>query len=224
MGFICLPAVKRQNRTFKYRKMEEKIRIERIDPFQQVELVNAVALAYQQTFGQAPWNEGYKCPICDLTLALSEEQDYCPRCSAKGNMVFLAEYWPIDKVLSDFYREMSKPDSLCLVALRDEEIVGFTWGYQVSIDESIDDYLEAPNLHRLVSGNFFYLDEVAVLPKYQGKGIGRSLINQLFENQPYKKILLRTLKESQMSNLINSMQGETVLPISRDRIIMSLVY
>lgn len=204
--------------------MKEDVRIEKIDAFRQTELVNAVALAYQQAFGQAPWNEGYQCPICQKTIALGGEKIYCPSCLEKGDKVFLAEYWPIDKILSDFYREMSKPNSLCLVAMLGGEVIGFTWGYQISIDKAIDDYLEAPGLHQLVAGNFFYLDEVAVLPQYQGRGIGRNLINQLFENQPFQKIILRTLKDSQMSNLVNSMQGETVLQISRDRIIMSLVY
>jgi len=204
--------------------MKDDARIERIDAFRQTELVNAVALAYQQTFGQAPWNEGYKCPICNSIIALGGEKIYCPICLSKGDKVFLAEYWPIDKVLNDFYREMSKPNSLCLVAQLGGEVVGFTWGYQISIEPTIDDYLEAPGLYKLVSGNFFYLDEVAVLPQYQGRGIGRNLVNQIFEKQPFKKIILRTLKESQMSNLVNSMGGETILPISRDRVIMSLVY
>ncbi|MCX6797964.1 MAG: GNAT family N-acetyltransferase [Candidatus Falkowbacteria bacterium] len=200
------------------------MKIEKIDPFRQVELVGAIILAYQQTFGQAPWNEGYKCPICNLTLSLNERQTCCPDCLNKGKSVLMVKYWPTSKVLSDFYQEMSKPDSLCLVAKGDEEILGFSWGYQISINPEIDAHLEAPGLHKLVSGNYFYLDEVAVLPQYQGKGIGRNLIKQLFENQPYKRIILRTLKESQMSNLIISMAGEIILPISRDRVIMSVFY
>lgn len=199
------------------------ITIERINPFKQADSVSAIVQAYQKTFGQAPWNEGYKCPVCEETVSLIKKTDYCPSCLKQGKSVIMVEYWPKNKVITDFYQEMSKPESLCLIAKFGDDVVGFAWGYEVFINHTIDEYLEAPGLHELVSGDFFYLDEVAVLPEFQGKGIGRNLIKQLFENQPHKKIILRTLEKSQMSNLINSMEGKIILPISRDRVIMSLV-
>lgn len=198
------------------------MKIERIDPFLRPELVAAIVSAYQQTFGDTPWNEGYKCPICSFTTALNQLSLHCPRCHERGKSILMVEYWPSHQILSDFYQEILRPDSLCLVAKEEEKVVGFTWGYQITIHPQIDGHLEAPGLHELVSGEFFYLDEVAVLPTHQRKGIGKKLIQFIFATQPHPKIILRTLDDSQMSRLINCLGGKTIMPISRDRVIMSL--
>lgn len=196
----------------------------RIDLFGQPETAQAIALVYQQSFGNEPWNEGYLCPECGKMFALALGVKKCPACLEQSQNVFVVEYWPINKIVSDFYREMEKPESICVVAQDQADgIVGFAWGYRVSANPDIDKHLDAPDLHQSLQGDFFYLDECAVRPDYQGRGIGKLLTGHIFREQKQKQILLRTLDGSRMCNLIKHIGGETIQSISRGRVIMKLI-
>ncbi|MDD4625211.1 MAG: GNAT family N-acetyltransferase [Candidatus Pacebacteria bacterium] len=177
-----------------------------------------IASVYQKTFGSDPWNEGYRCPVCEKVFPLSCKEKECPSCAK----AILEEYWPIEKIISDFLTEMAKPKSLCLAALANGKIIGFAWGYEIIVDPSIDLRLEAPGLHQLASGVYFYLDEAAILPPFQNKGIGKKLIQRIFMEQNQSNILLRTLNGSRMFQIIQKMDGKPALLISRDRVIMTL--
>jgi len=199
------------------------IRVCSVDLFSDSETVRSIISCYRQAFGGAPWDEGYLCPHpeCGDAFPLSLQSERCPSCAARGNETLLVEYWPADRVASDFYREMKKADALCFVAKDGEKIIGFIWGYRIIADESIDDYLEAPGLHRLIAGEFFYIDDVAVDPEYQGRGIGRALVSRLLKERPERRMLARTLDQSAMFHILASFRGETVLAITRGRVIVT---
>jgi ribosomal protein S18 acetylase RimI-like enzyme len=171
------------------------INIRQIEPFSDSETVRGIVEAYRRTFGGEPWNEGYVCPVCGDAFPLAEARALCPPCAARGRLVLLVDYWPASKVTADFYREMMKPEALCLTAKEGDRVVGFIWGYRIVADEHVDDYLEASGLSRLVSGEFFYLDDAAVIPEYQRKGIGKELVARMLRAQPQKNILGRTLDQ-----------------------------
>jgi GNAT superfamily N-acetyltransferase len=200
------------------------ISIQKVEPFRfgySEEMVRSIVLVYRKAFGGEPWNEGYVCPVCGDAFPLAEIRALCPSCATRGESVLLVEYWPTSKVISDFYREMKKPEALCLVAKNDAgKVVGFIWGYKIVVDEHIDDYLEAPGLSRLIGGEFFYLDDAAVLPEYQRKGIGKNLIAHMLRMRPQKNILARTLDQSQMFRILTDFNGKTVLDITRNRVIV----
>ncbi len=198
------------------------MKIEVMNPFQQHNIVGKVVSAYQKVFGGEPWKEGYKCPICGTEVPLNFENEVCPACAGDGKSILLIESWPASKVTSDFYKEMSKPEALCMVAEKENDVVGFAWGYKICITSETDTYLDAPNVHKLVAGEVFYLDEVAVLPEYQGMGIGKSIVKEIFSAQKHKTILLRTLADSPMFYLTKKMGGKVILNISRGRVIMLL--
>jgi GNAT superfamily N-acetyltransferase len=204
--------------------LKMNIRVCLVDPFSDSETVRDIVSCYQRAFGGAPWNEGYLCPHpeCGDVFPLSLKSERCPSCAARGNETLLVEYWPADRVASDFYREMKKPDALCFVAKDDEKIAGFIWGYRIIADESIDDYLEAPGLQHLIAGEFFYIDDVAVNPGYQGRGIGRALVSRLLKERSEMRILARTLDQSAMFHILASFRGETVLAITRGRVIVAV--
>ncbi len=196
----------------------------RIDPFRDIHDVEAItAHAYPKIFGGSPWNEGYRCPVCKTEFPLSYTETICPLCREKKSWsVLLVECWPRSQVVSDFYREMAKPNALCLAIMKEGKIICFAWGYERTIDQKIDDALEAPGLHQLLSGTYFYLDEVGVLPEYQGKGIGTKMTAWICRAQKQKKILLRTKKDSPMFHIVRKMGGRTILKISKSRVIMIL--
>lgn len=195
-----------------------------ISPFVDPEFVEEIAgKAYPKVFGGKPWNEGYRCPICKTEFPSTHEGKLCPVCQKKNKRsVLLVECWPRSQVLSDFYHEMQKPNALCLAIGENERITCFAWGYEITIDQQIDAYLEAPGLSRLISGTYFYLDEVGVLPEYQGRGIGTKMTAWICRAQKQKKILLRTKKGSPMAHIIERMGGRTLLNISKGRVIMEL--
>jgi len=199
------------------------MRIIKINPFEQPEIVKRIVLVYQQAFGGEPWNEGYLCPVCEKMFARTPKIKTCSLCAEQSQTVLVVECWPMSKVVSDFYREMKKPDPICVTVQSDGKVIGFAWGYRVFADSDINGHLDAPNLHELLRDDFFYLDECALAPAYQGRGIGKLLVNYTFREQQQKQILLRTMNNSRMYNLIKHMGGEIIQHISHGRVIMKLL-
>lgn len=195
--------------------------IRAINPLRDVDAVENIASIYREAFGNDPWNEGYVCPICETVFPLSYRDATCSLCAQKSFNVLVAEYWPISKVVSDFYHEMRKPDPVCVV-LRDEVIIGFAWGYTVQIDRDLGVHLEAPGLHERIDGTFFYLDECAIAPPYQMRGLGKMLIQRIHQEQRVGRMLLRTLNNSRMCTLVTHIGGAIVQNISRERVVMTL--
>lgn len=187
------------------------------------EMINDIARAYQQTFAGYPWFEGYKCPVCGKGFPLSHTEKTCAMCSTTEKQVLLVDYWPSSTIVSDFNKEMAKPGAICVVANVNEEIIGFTWGYNVLGSPDLDSRLDAPSLHQRHSGKYFYLDEVAVVPDYQGKGVGRKLIAKIICMQLHEQILLRTKEDGPMFNLVLKIGGEVIQRISRERVIMKMM-
>jgi ribosomal protein S18 acetylase RimI-like enzyme len=131
------------------------------------------------------------------------------------------EFWPIDQIVSDFKTEMLKTDAVCYLALEQDKIVGFTWGYKRLVNEKIDEELESPGLADVIIWrNYFYIDEVAVLSAYRGQGVGRNLVINLCRNSGFLPILLRTKNNSAAYNMFIGLGGKVVLNISRERVIM----
>lgn len=199
------------------------MKISRISPFKQPEMIEAIALIYQQSFGGEPWNEGYLCPVCERVFPQTPSIKTCPVCAEQTDSVLVVEYWPKDKVISGFYLDMKKPDPICIVAKSDEQVIGFAWGYRVSANPELDVHFEAPNLHQSLQGDFFYLEECALRSDCQGRGIGKLLVSHIFREQQQGQALLITMNDSRMCNLTKHMGGEIVQHISRGRVIMKLI-
>lgn len=195
-----------------------------IVPFSDAETVFGIASVYRRAFGGPPWNEGFRCvhPECGDAFPLSYEGTACPTCAQKGRAVPLVEYWPTATVVSDFSREMGKPEALCLVAEEGRQVVGFLWGYRLIADHAIDAYLDAPGLSGLINGPYFYIDDVAVDPERQGRGIGKRLVERVLEEKRTENVLARTLSGSRMHHILAEFGGRTVLGITRNRVIVGI--
>lgn len=187
-------------------------------------IVMGIAKAYQQTFAGYPWFEGYKCPVCGDGFPLTHTEKTCAKCStSEKRQVLLVDYWPTSTIISDFKNEMTKPGAICVIAKVDKQIIGFTWGYNVVSNPELDKHLDAHGLHKIVSGESFYPDEVAVAPDYQKKGIGKKLITKILSEQMNEQVILRTKEEGPMFNLVIKMGGEVIQHISRERVIMKMM-
>lgn len=189
------------------------------------EFALGIALVYQEVFGGEPWNEGYKCPECQsgIYYPLSTDQKLCPECANSGKSTEMVECWPIEQIISDFKNEMRRPNAVCFVALSQSCVVGFTWGYELTVDKAVERYLEAPGLSsKICQGQYFYFDEIAVLPGYRGIGIGKTLTSFMCESDKTKPILLRTKNFSTAFKMFLGFGGKVVLNISEDRVIMTI--
>jgi len=196
--------------------------MKRIDPVCQPAAVSGIVAVYRQSFGGEPWNEGYVCPVCRHQRALISSLALCPVCAEAGRDEPLVEYWPADRVTTDFHNEMQNSAAACVVAEEDEVIIGFAWGYQVTSSPELSEKLEAPDLHEKIAGDYFYLDECAITPDHQGRGIGNKLVRYIIGEQSHDRILLRTKAGHRMHSIITHLDGEVVMDISEDRVIMGL--
>ena len=179
--------------------------------------VNGIIDVYRAAFGNAPWNEGYKCEACESVFPMGISAPTC--CKSCGGT--LVEFWPAEVVLSDFQKEMKKPKAVCFVALENSSVVGFVWGYEVKREVSLSTYLDAPDVHTcLTEEHYFYLDECAVEPTMQRKGAGKLLIKEILSKQECEHILLRTLNDSPMRAIISKFGGSILQHSSRERVIM----
>lgn len=186
------------------------------------EIVHALALAYQQTFGGEPWNEGYVCSHCGNVFPLTPRPEMCVTCSSDSVDHTLTEYWPTEKIISDFLNEMSKPGSVCIITQDCQKIVGFAWGYTLLSDVHLDQHLDAPGVHHALSGEYFYLDEVGLIPEYQKKGLGTKMVEKIVRAQKHDRVILRTKDGGSMFKIVTHMGGGTIQKISKGRVIMSI--
>ena len=201
------------------------MKIVRMKPFSQPSEVGQIVSIYKEVFGEDPWNEGYKCPVCGNNYALSLNLNLCPNCLQLGKKIVLTEYWTTSQIITDFYREMSLPGSVCYLAKNDQgEIVGTTWAYEMMSGVETDMILEAPGLFKLLGAKrYFYLDEIAVLKHFRGKGVGKDLYSALCNQATTGRILLRTKRGSSAYRMVLKSGGRVRLNISGGRVIMTII-
>ncbi len=132
---------------------------------------------YRDVFADKPWHEWLKCAVCgthwgvkDQALLASLRYEHCGQP--------LVDYWQRKEVLDDIEKEI-RPASFCMLALADERVVGFSWGYPIHYD-----YLEikvgiqfGKNLIGLFGPQteVGYQDEIGVLPAYRGTKIAKTM-------------------------------------------------
>lgn len=194
------------------------MRITQIDPKTAPLAILEIVKAYKLAFAGNPWNEGYVCPSCEANYPRTELGKICPKCFSAP----LVEYWSTTKVVTDFYQEAKKPDFICLSLSDKSRVIGFTWGYSIIIDKDSAKKLDAPGLEKIIIGKFFYIDEIAIIPSHQGRGLGKKLFKSLLKNIKDEPIILRTKNNSVMSNLTKLFGGKIIKKISNERIIMKL--
>lgn len=107
-------------------------------------------------------------------------------------------FWTAERVSADLELALKHPKSICLIALNEKSVQGFTWGHNV-------DYAEL----RLIAGHdfldvfcgrkLFYISELGVNAKFRGQGIGKKLtaaIINFARSVQREIILLRTDKDA----------------------------
>ncbi len=151
----------------------EEISLIRYLPNQENNAITAQLVeCYRNVFADRPWNEWLKCEKCqkywgtkDQALLASYEFSHCG--------APLVDFWPRRKVLADLHHEIT-PEASCWLAIHDEKVVGFSWGYPMDIND-----LQAKlglNLGREIPQRVAYQDEVGVLTSYRGRKIAKAMV------------------------------------------------
>ena len=107
------------------------------------------------------------------------------------------DFWKPEEVVRDIKTQLTKPNAIFLIATNGtDEVIGFTWGYQVStgiLSEisgvSVEDWRKV-----ISNKEVFYIDEFGTKRSYRRKGIGTKLVRELLEQLSHTDIKLTTLR------------------------------
>jgi ribosomal protein S18 acetylase RimI-like enzyme len=104
------------------------------------------------------------------------------------------------EVLQDIVCVSRKDCSEIILAYQNNSVVGFSWGYEINLDNLLDiSGQEKLCLALENSGRLFYVNELGIAATHRQKGIGRRLTSLLLESAQafgMQTILLRTDKQA----------------------------
>lgn len=159
----------------------DNISLVRYSPLESdVTLTDQVIECYRNVFSDDPWNEWLQCPVCKKYWGI-KDKDFLKCQNFMHCNVTLVDFWSVEQVRKDLYHEIIG-DSSCWLAMLESKVVGFCWGYPISVTElekklgsKIDfQLIHNPNGSEKVA----YQDEVGVLSEYRGKKIAKALVRR----------------------------------------------
>lgn len=146
--------------------------------------LESMITCYRDVFATDPWFEWKQCSKCGKTWGREHEQEL-------GSLGFhhcgepVVDFWPTETVRRDLLHEISTDMASCWIALIDNNVVGFTWGYGIA-PTALEKKLALPGLAKAVKsalGNHAvvaYQDELGVLSAHRGKKISKELFKLRF--------------------------------------------
>ncbi len=163
------------------------------------EMIADVVRCYQEVFSTLPWSEWKKCPICNQKWGLEEREELVSldfHCCGEP----VCNFWQEEEVLGDIYKEV-KDDSSCWIVLLGNQVVGFTWGYPISVTELEKKLnLKVADRIRHLFGDVetvAYKDEIGIKKQFRGQGIAQELFRRRindFKAKGLKVVTSRTKK------------------------------
>jgi hypothetical protein len=84
---------------------------------------------YRDVFADEPWHEWLKCPRCQEYWGVKDRallaKNNFRHCSTP-----LVDFWAREQVIDDLNHEIT-PESSCWLAIVDNKVIGFCWGYPI---------------------------------------------------------------------------------------------
>jgi len=107
------------------------------------------------------------------------------------------DFWTVEGVIEDIRKQMKRSNAVGFLALHREEVVGFTWGYEVSKEDLREiSGVEALDVLFEKGNRVFYIDELGVASLFRKRRIGeqlsRSLITAVQNHCEIRRFTLRT--------------------------------
>lgn len=105
-------------------------------------------------------------------------------------------FWTQERVLRDMEEQIERPLFQGFIAIRREESIGFTWGYEVNaLNLSVISGTSKSRWKEITSGKrTFYIDELGVDIHYRKQGIGERLTKALLKQNSNLGIIYITLR------------------------------
>ncbi len=107
------------------------------------------------------------------------------------------DFWDPNEVVKDIQKQITKLNAIFLIAINGaSEVLSFTWGYQVNINElSKISGVETEIWQKIVgNSNVFYIDEFGTQKKHRKQGIGTKLAKELLKQLSKTDMDLVTLR------------------------------
>lgn len=165
---------------------------------------------YKRVFGYSSWNEGYRCAAgCGAKFALAQTPQNLECCGKP-----VVDFYSDPEVREMISGVMQQTQYRLLLLLREENVIGFSWGWFDSLADlnrqklKLDDTQVADLIEKIqdLLGDmprvFYYQSETGVDPEFRGKGLSQSLINGVEQSLPRQTVILqRTSRNSPMFNI-----------------------
>jgi ribosomal protein S18 acetylase RimI-like enzyme len=121
------------------------------------------------------------------------------------------DFWQPAEVMRDITQQLKKTKAVGFLGIQNGEVVGFTWAYAVTSTD-MNNISGGRNLDYLFqTGNqVFYIDELAVSPRFRNQGKGESLSRALLfeiKKSGCNLITLRTDKKAKAARLLYQKLG-----------------
>ncbi len=167
----------------------DSVTIQSVDLLESVDLYSLAKL-YQTVYAAPPWREYKKCSHCDMQWGIDQifelEQLGYSHCGSP-----VVDYWSEEYLFGHFKEISSKPLFSGALALDNNRIVGFAWGYELDIAR-IDEDLGFPGLSQKLKKEFgeflhvAYLADLATDSNYRRLGLGKELTRARHESLSIK--------------------------------------
>ena len=165
-----------------------------------------IASLYALVFSGPPWNEFTLSLDCDSYFGLDTKPgDTCANC---GDILQLA--YPIGETANKIRKEVSRPNGLLAILEKENNLVGFTWGFSYESSEQFaeDKYkveIYQNNIVDLlkksgVNKDFYYFSETGIAPEERGQNLSNILAKEII-NKGYSlnlPVVMRTNWQSPM--------------------------
>lgn len=155
------------------------VQIEGMQSLEKVDL-SALASVYQLVYSTPPWSEYKKCAVCSASwgnhqISELEAIDY-HHCGLP-----VVDFWANDILMRHFADISLRPLFSASVAWdSNQNIIGFSWGYEVEITD-LDNHLGLAGVTEALTSKYgeahtvAYLADLAVIPEYRRAGLAKKI-------------------------------------------------
>lgn len=157
----------------------------------------------------------------EIVRLVASDQQFVAECARLYVEVWreppwLETHWRVGPVRAMIRRQLQLSGAQGYVARADDDIIGFTWGYQASLAEMAK-LAGRMDFAMYVSEPVFYLGELAVATDYRRHGIGSRLTRALLKSvcgSGCSAVLLRTDCGADAARQLYASIGFGELPVS----------